>query len=375
MRKPRTSTIATTVAPEGTSNEYRRVARGATNPPRGLTTSELTKMPREEVRLLVTALLIERGQRVIDRSARGDHEELVVSVVPGWRTREGRVRIAFRQVTQEDLREFSKLAAQGDSSEAILIEVSDETVPLRTPKSIQLVRAPELIARLEDSAVVAWTGTTPKADREALRGIRAVDRESAAIDVLGIRALPILARNKLPPEFERETTPPDEIFEELGYRILTGIFRFRGERLGVGQRGERVPDALIESPHDSPEPFSAVVDFKSSRDGFQMDADDETRLCGYVDSQRDKLNHPNDPFVIVISSGFPGRSDRYPNRKDAIARRCCGRLVYLRVEHLVTAAVKLEADSAPTLVRERLPWNAYLSAGRPTRDIVSFSDL
>ena len=48
----------------------------------------------------------------------------------------------------------------------------------------------------------------------------------------------------------------------------------------------RDPDALLESPAGREAPFSAVLDCKASRDGWGMDADDETRLANYVDAHR-----------------------------------------------------------------------------------------
>jgi hypothetical protein len=312
---------------------------------------------------------------VADHSERGDHDELVIEVAPGWRSREGRVRILHRSVTDRDVEELAELAAQTALSEVILIEVASEPGAVTAQSTaVQVVAVDDLIARFEDSAMITWDGPRPKADREALRGLRAVDAGPATVDVLGLRALPILARNKLPVALARAGSPPDELFERMTFRVLTHVFRFGGRDLGASARAQRLPDALLEAPAGARPGFSAVLDCKASRDGFQMDADDETRLCGYVDAKREELQSPEAPFVIVVSSAFPGRSDRFPRRRTAIADRSGGQLVYLRVEHLVAAAVKVETAAMDPEARETLPWHDYLALGRPTLDLVAFAE-
>src|SRR3954453_10772236 len=101
-----------------------RRARGATNPPRGLTAENLAALNHEEIRLMITGLLAESGITVADVSHRGDHDELVLTISPGWRPREGRARIFYRAVLKRDLNDLARLAAQTALSEAILFEVS-----------------------------------------------------------------------------------------------------------------------------------------------------------------------------------------------------------------------------------------------------------
>jgi hypothetical protein len=117
-----------------------------------------------------------------------------------------------------------------------------------------------------------------------------------------------------------------------------------------------------------------VLDCKASRDGFEMNADDETRLCGYVTAHRGDLLVGDEPLIVVVSSDFRGRDARYENRRDNIARRCQARLVYWRVNHLVTGAQEVEGRRLDPAEREGLPWEAYFATGTPQTDIWSFAN-
>jgi hypothetical protein len=356
------------------AEEPRRGPRGATNPARGLTPGGLADLPREERRLLVMALLFELGLTVTDHTPRGDHDELVIGVRPGWRSREGRARIFYSAITQRDVDEFSALAEQGALGEAILIQATDAPAEdFSPPRSVQFIPVNELIERLQESAVVEWEGSVPKHDRTSLARLRSIDSAPAWLDALGLRALPLLARNKLPSQLQNAAAPPDELFERLTFRLLIHVFRFRGRDLGARARAQRAPDAILESPFESPEPFSGVLDCKASRDGFEMSADDETRLCNYVRDHRDELLVPDEPFIVVVSSNFPGTNARYESRRDNVAESCGARLVYWQVEHLVTGVQHLEEQRLDPAEREALPWNAYFATGAPGSDIWSFA--
>ena len=149
----------------GSGRDGRTGARGArrhqSSP--GLTAELLAAIERKNVRLMVTGLLAESGVTVNELSIRGDHDELVLSLAPGWRAREGRARIYHRTVRKVDLNEVDRLARQTLLSEAIVFEVADRPGgPLAVPPSVQFISAEELIARLEDSGVVQWDGTQPR---------------------------------------------------------------------------------------------------------------------------------------------------------------------------------------------------------------------
>jgi len=332
-------------------------------------------MSRASVRDLVLALLAESGIAVVEVSERGGHDELILDLVPGLRHREGRCRIFRRTVTRRDIDELARLAAQSALAETIVIEVAERPGTVtRPPAGIHLIGARELIGRFEDSAAIAWEGSVPKPDRDVLARLRALRLAPPWVDQLGLRAVTILARNKLPPELEDEGEPPDELLERLTFRLFTHIFRFGGRDLGARERATRVPDALLECPHGCEEPFSAVLDCKASRDAWAMDADDETRLANYVESHRGELRHGQEPFLIVVSSAFAGGATAFANRRAAIAERCGARLVYLRAGLLVKAAVTLEAERASCEQREHLPWQRYLAGGRPGADIAALGE-
>ena len=120
-----------------------RRARGATNPPRGLTPQDLIGLGRADIRLLITALLVESGITVSDISHRGDHDELVLALLPGWRAREGRARVFYRPVLKRDATDLDRLARQTALSEVLLFEVSDGT-PGRfiAPATVQYISTP-----------------------------------------------------------------------------------------------------------------------------------------------------------------------------------------------------------------------------------------
>ena len=350
-----------------------RAARGATNPPRGLTAELLAAVERRRVQQIVTALLAESGITVTELSIRGDHDELVLSLAPGWRSREGRARIYYRAVRKVDLNEVDRLARQTPLSEAIVFEVFAQAGGRVTvPASVQFVPANDLIERLEDSAVVQWDGSDPKVDRTLLARLRAVDRAKPWVDEAGIRALPVLARNKLPAAWSGAGQPPDELFERTAFRMLTQTFRFGGVDLGAQARAEREPDALLEAPVGSPSSFSAILDCKAARDGWSMGADDETRLANYVTAHRDDLAHPEEPFLIVLSSNFTSGTIAYTNRQNKVREECGARLVYWRAADLSASALAIEAARLDLKAREGLPWEAYLAQGRPTGSIETF---
>ncbi|MGO9762691.1 MAG: hypothetical protein ACLP1Q_15660 [Solirubrobacteraceae bacterium] len=207
-----------------------------------------------------------------------------------------------------------------------------------------------------------------------LARLRAVDRAPGWVDSIGLRSLTVLSRNKLPPALAGSSEPPDELCERLTYRLLTHVFRFAGKDLGASARGKRAPDALLDGPVETAQPFSAVLDCKASRDGWSMTADDETRLANYVNSHRGELRHGEHPFLIVVSSAFPSSAAVFATRRAAIAERCGAHLVYLRATLLVAAGLKVEATRLSCEEREALPWKAYLAQHRPGNDIVAFAN-
>jgi hypothetical protein len=311
---------------------------------------------------------------VTDISPRGDHDEVVLAITPGWRQREGRARIFYRPVLKRDLMEVAKLAAQTALGEALLFDVSGSaTGRFSVPASVQFVPSEELVDRVENSAAIKWENGEPKIDRHLLARLKDVDKGPPWADELGIRAAPILARNKMPPWWASVREPPDELFERLTFRLLTSVFRFGGTDLGAKARMEREPDALLESPPSDIAPFSAILDCKASRDGWRMDADDETRLANYVKANRENLGHPDEPFLVVLSSAFASGTAAYEGRRKAIRDRCGARLVYWQASHLSSAALAVEKSRMSPTEREQLPWAAYLSQGRPSGGIDGFT--
>jgi hypothetical protein len=103
-----------------------------------------------------------------------------------------------------------------------------------------------------------------------------------------------------------------------------------------------------------------------------MGADDETRLANYVTAHRDDLAHPEEPFLIVLSSNFTSGTIAYTNRQNKVREECGARLVYWRAADLSASALAIEAARLDLKAREGLPWEAYLAQGRPTGSIETF---
>ena len=323
---------------------------------------------------MVTGLLAESGIMVTDLSRRADHDELILTIAPAWRPREGRARIFYRPVLKRDLIELAKLASQTALSEAILFEVSDSGPGnFSAPDGVQFIRTADLIERLEDSAAIKWDGTEPKVDRHLLARLKDVDSAPAWVDELGIRGIPVLARNKMPPWWTSVATAPDELFERLTFRTVTQVFRFGGIDLGASSRMEREPDAILESPAGASAPFSALLDCKASRDGWSMGADDETRLANYVTAHLGELACPDEPFLLIVSSAFSSATTAYEGRRDAVRDRCGARLVYWQASDLTSAALAVEKSRLAPADREQLPWGAYFAQGRPSGGIDTFT--
>ena len=173
----------TPVAPMTGSGGRVRHARGATNPPRGLTAEALAGVDHDQIRLMIIALLTESGITVSGLSPRGDHDELVLTIAPGWRPREGRARVFYRKVLKRDLTELATLGAQTALSEAILFEISGGAPGgFSVPEGVQFVPTAELIGRLEDAAAIKWDDAEPKVDRHLLARLKEVDKAPAWVD-------------------------------------------------------------------------------------------------------------------------------------------------------------------------------------------------
>jgi hypothetical protein len=341
--------------------------RGATNPPRGLEEADLAKLDRQELRYLCRSLLIESGFRVIESRPVTDHEEVTLQVAPAWRPREARARVAYRAVEQRDVDELAELVVASDFSEAILIEAGPgDGSEVDVPPTVHVIRAPDLIHRLELSALVNWHGSVPSHDRDMRAAVQAVDDAAPYADRLGLRVLPILARNKPAPELVDAAEAPDKLFERLGFRVFTHVFRCGGERMGAERPGEVLPDSLLASPAGAPVDWRALVDFKAARDGWLMSHDDGNRFQEYAKKCADHLGGSENCYMLIVSSEFQGATgDRHPfhARAETLQREAKLHLVYLRAVDLVQVATRVEAHDLSPAARQQISWHHIFAGG------------
>jgi hypothetical protein len=190
------------------------------------------------------------------------------------------------------------------------------------------------------------------------------------LDPVGIRWLPTLALNELPPEIAGLGHAPQDLLERMTFRLLTLALRFGGERLGEAQRGHRLPDAVLRWDRGK----AALLDCKAARDGYVMDADHELRFANYANALSEQLQAAGAAlhYIVVVSSEFPGNVARHPHvaRAASLRERAGVDLVYLRALDLARLALAVEASELSPAEREALGWASAFDRG-----LVTFSDL
>jgi hypothetical protein len=256
---------------------------------------------------------------------------------------------------------LGQLARDRGFADALLFEACEPSdAPISSSEHVQIVRASELIERLEAAALVRWESGKPLPDVDQYGLLRKLDDSLPALDSIGLRWLVPLSLNKLPHELEHLAQPADRLFERAVFRVFTSVFRFGGKRLGALETGMPLPDAVLRAPHASSTRFAALTDSKAARDGYRMNRADERAIIDYA---RDLSAGPGtdaDPlaFVVVVSSSFPGsrRPHPYAARARRVHDQTGARLVYVRAADLLVLSVALEQDEAPPSVREAIDW-------------------
>jgi hypothetical protein len=318
----------------------------------------------------VQALLVERGFRVERLQPRSEFDDLHISGQSVWRTRPARVRVVYRPLTDDDVQELASVARQEALSDAVLIEAASTTTgPPPAVGAVQVIGAAELIARLQQSSLLAWSDGRPAADIQRYSVWRELNERALALDPVGLRWLPALALDKIPSELEETGRSADELFERYAFRLFTSLFRFGGERLGAARRGQREPDARLVQPGCTAGRSSVLLDCKARRDGFVMSASDERALLEYCVSAADELRATGHPLshLVVLSSWFPGQEGaRHPFHARAQKFASEGvQLTYLRAGDLVQLGVQVEAQEDSPARRETYRWDAVFDRGMP----------
>jgi hypothetical protein len=315
----------------------------------------------------------ETGSRIVEYNHPAAHDELVVEALPLWRARRVRVRIAARPVEQADIdRLAERIAEQGDADGVLVAPLG--IVEGVTPHArVGLVAPDELISRLERSALIAWPDRRPTPAYDRVDTARRLEDDAALLDPVGIRWLPTLALNELPPELQSHDVPPQDLLERMTFRLVTATFRFGGERHGEAERGVRLPDSTLTWPAGAPERIAALVDAKAAADGYTMTSDHMLRFLGYVENQLATLEEAGYElhYLIVVSSDFPGREgDGHPfhGRAEELRDKTGVALAYVRAVDLARLAAIVEGRGLSPLRRERLDWCAALDNGLVTAE-------
>lgn len=348
-------------------------ARRTTQPQRQFCPEQLAETPREQLRKLCHVLLTETGSRVVEYNAPAAHDELVLEALPLWRTRRVRVRIAARLVEQGDVDRLAQRVAEEGNADGVLIAPLGIAEGVTPHARVDLVPPDKLISRLERSALIAWPERQPTPAYDRVGTLRRLERDAALLDPVGIRWLPTLALNELPPELFSHGVPPQDLFERMTFRLLTATFRFGGERHGEAERGERLPDSTLTCSAAAPERLAALVDCKAASDGYTMTSDHLLRFKGYVEAERPGREEAGFQlrYLVVVSSEFPGRDgDRHPfhGRARELRQLAGVELVYVRAVDLARLAAIVEGRELSPLRREQLDWCTALEHGLVTAE-------
>lgn len=335
-----------------------------------LEASGLPELDWQAKRKLIQILVAERGIRVTRVQPRNESDDLHTESPGLWRPRTGLVRLVHRAVTGADVESLAELARSEALAEAVLVEGAPGTVGLAGDSAVQVIRAEALVERIKSSALIEWHAGKPQPSTVRFELAMSLNKLAPSLDPVGLRWLPTLAFNQVPPELER-VGRADELFERIGFRLLTSCLRLGGRRLGARRRGERVPDAVLRWGEDA-----ALLDCKAAQYGYRMDIDDQRALIEYVERlRRDEEDAGfNLDFVVVISGDFDGRQDDthpYFARARAFETEAKAKLVYLRAADLVRLAIKVESVGADPADREAIGWSDLFSQGMPTSDGVA----
>jgi hypothetical protein len=347
--------------------------RRATQPQRQFRPDELAGTPRAQRRKLCHVLLTETGSRVVEYHNPAAYDELLLEVLPLWRQRRVRVRIAARAVEQNDVDRLAERVRQAGDADGLLIAPLGVAEGVTAPARVAIVEPEELITRLERSAQIVWPDRLPTPAYDRVGTLRRLESDAALLDPVGIRWLPTLALNELPVELFSQRVSPQDLLERMAFRLLTATFRFGGERHGEAARGERLPDSTLTWPAAAEERLAALVDCKAASEGYTMSSDHLLRFVGYVEAARPEFEAAGYDlrYLVVVSSDFSGRTDdRHPfhGRAAELRERARVELSYVRAVDLARLAAIIEGRELSPLQREQLDWRTALDHGLVTAE-------
>jgi hypothetical protein len=277
------------------------------------------------------------------------------------------MRVAHRPLEPRDVLELADVVRSGPLADGVLVEASLGGSELPADDAVQVLRAEDLVARIQASPLIVWVDGFPRTAMSRLALALDLNQIAPALDPVGLRWLPTLSLNGLPAELDGT---PNELFEDISFRILTSALRFGGRRLGARRRGQRVPDAVLRW-REGPGALAALLDCKAAQYGYRMAIDDERALSEYFRGLLDEEAEAEYAltYIIVISSDFEGDAgEGHPFHARAAsisATTAGGRLVYLRASDLVQLVLAVERDRADPAARESIRWTELFDLGFP----------
>lgn len=324
-------------------------------------------LTREDLRKLCQVLLAELETSLEEFRPTGDFDEFSVTSHLLWRDKIARVRLFHRSVTQTDVSDLEGVVMDSGSAEGVIVEAAEPGDARSTP-NVHVLRYSEFLDLLRECALVDWSSGAARPQIERFRQWSTLALRAPVLDPVGLKWLPSLALNRMPPTLPSGAVSADALFERIAFRLLTTVFRLRGWRLGARQRGQRLPDAVIMSARGSSAPFGALLDCKAAQGGYVMTADHERRFVEYVLELRSEVERHGVEldYMLIISSGFPGQvGARHPfyARAQKIKAVCGVNLAYIRAVDLVRLAVDVEAQEASPAAREAIDWTSILDQG------------
>lgn len=212
------------------------------------------------------------------------------------------------------------------------------------------------------TGLVEWRSGDPAPDADAYLWAARQDRELRESDPLGLRWLPVVARDALPVGLPDGSGPAHTWFERLTFRVLTRAFMLRGRRLGADVPGQAEPDGLLLMPGAA---SLAVYDCKASGDDWLADRATERQLTEYAsktwqwEQQMLPVSH-----VLVVSSGFqaaPGRKHPMQDRHERLQKATGADLVYATARDLATAGLDLCRRPAGEEIARLVDWTAVFA--------------
>lgn len=340
--------------------------RPVTRAQRAFGADDLAHMPWDDLRQLCHALFLAEGAVPIEYRQTAEYGDFVLPTRSLWGSRETVVRLLNRPGVEDDLRELVEHASAHDADEAILVLARGASDRIASTAGTRVISSDELSRRIIQSPLVEWDGDHPTASMERLEFYLELANTTALIDPIGIRWLPSLAFNELPPTLGDMEVEPQDLLEQKTFRLLTASLRFGGVRYGEARRGERLPDSVIDWSDEST--ISAIVDCKAASSGYRMDADHFLRFRTYWErlGPEWQARGREIQYLVIVSSYFPGREgDRHPihNRQQELLEETGLKLCYLTASDLAQVAAQLESEEVPLDVRAQIRWQHAFDQG------------